>query len=172
MRFLDSIVIMAPAFFLHAVTATPLTTSKECVPNPKIISSLTDSFTLAIVAEDRDGRNNLKNSNPVILSTVGLFSGVEASRPAVDTANLSKSNPVGFLLKKGKLIFEGGSEAALLGPRAKPNVRGLRQFLFDPKPDPSFVPLEPINFTATGACDSLGRSYLRLGTEDGEFFLR
>ena len=179
MHFLKAIAMMAPLAIISwtAMTAASPAPPPSSSPTPKpiakppkqqLISTLNKKFTLAVLAPDSKGKINLKVSDPVILNQYGLFSDQYVSLPLVGLANLA---PTVFSLKNKKLRAEGSegsseaSEATLLPDQYEISLLGLRSFVFFPD-----VGTKPVNFTAVQASDSYGRTFLRLGRDDGEFF--
>ena len=163
MQFLNAAAIMAIAFSLPAMTAKSGATPK-CVADSKLLTSVPQKFSLAILAPDGKGRINLQVADPVIVIPYGLYSGISIDVPQVGLANV---DPTIFSLKNKKLIT-GGSDAEFLSDDRELSYIGLRSFVFNS----NFPDDEPANFTATGACDSYGRSFVRLGGADGEFVAR
>lgn len=167
MKFLQAVVIMSFALFLLVMTAPSRRPSTPGhYASRKLISSLTKHFKLAVLAADRKKRINLKASHPVVVHRYGNLSGVNVS---ILLAGLANDVGTEFSLKNGRLITNG-TEASFLSRRPNFNLTGLQSFIFFP--DERTRDYNPINFTAVETSDSYGRTFLRLGGDDGEFLLK
>ena len=93
--------------------------------------------------------------------STGIFWGED-----VDVLQLQPRNRTIFSLKNKTLIADD-FKAQFLGERSNPGDRyGIQVFGFNATP---FLEPWPARFTATKACDSYGRRFLRLGGPDGKF---
>lgn len=136
----------------------PFVIAGPSVAKPKLISTLKDQFTLRVLAPDSKGKINLKHSDPLIAELPELEKPGFTVYPETALAN---TDATVFSLENNKLIL--GSYTAALTPSDTNIYGGFRSFVFA-----SDVETEPVNFTATKASDSYGKSFLRLGSDDGK----
>lgn len=159
MQLLNVVAIMAITFSPPVMTAKP--TATKCVPQSKILSSVPGKFSLAVLAPDSKGRIDLMASRPVVLEIYDIFSARYVDVPRINQLDST------FFTLKNKTLSVGDLEASFLPEEYEiADFRGLQSFIFNPD---LYFDVKPARFTATGACDSYGRSFLRLGGPDGEF---
>lgn len=163
MQFINAIALITLASFIPTTTTAASPAPFRCVANPKPLSDLPKKFTLSVVLPDHRGRYDSKGSNPVVVQRDGLFSARYGELPFF---NQRKTTPTVFSLKNEKLLVKD-SEAALLNIFASPSLTGLLEFAWN-----TDLAKTPLNFTATRACDSYGKSFLRLGGNDGELVVK
>ena len=151
--------MIIPFFLTSMIAADPST--RKCVANSKILSSVPGEFTLTALDNDDQGRLDLTASRLVGLEVYSIFWGED-----VDVLQLQPRNRTIFSLTN-KTLIAGDFKAQFLGESSNPGGRyGIQVFGFNATP---FLEPWPARFTATKACDSYGRRFLRLGGPDGKF---
>ena len=162
MKFLNIVATMAITFSLPAMTAPP---TPKCVPSSQPLSSVSGNFSLLILTPDDNGKIDLKNGQPLDYVKAGIYNALYINLPKVGRKN--NNDPKIFTLNNKKLVARG-LEAVFFDKVQDFNLRyrGLRAFIFDFS---GYFNNDPAYFTAVGACDSYGQSFLRLGAADGEF---
>lgn len=74
MQFLVVLITLALASVLPTATAAPPATLR-CVPDSKVLGTLSKNFTLRVLFKDDRGRVDLKVSKPVVFGTMDFALG-------------------------------------------------------------------------------------------------
>ena len=147
---------MIAAVSLSILTAaSPLI--PKCIAKSKILLDVTGNFTLSVLVEDDQGKFDLTKALLVgneRFNTTGLSSLIQ---PQVGSLNRTVYS------LKHKILINGNFKSEFLY-----ELFGYQIWGFDYNGPDTLEPPWPARFTATKACDSYGRRFLRLGGPDGE----